>query len=252
MYSAKTKAARALLAGIGIAAGMAVAGGAQAQSIVVKSSGPSAPGYPIGKKLPANAKVTLRPGDKLTVLDKAGTRVLSGPGSYTLDGSVARDTGAATRIAGAVGGTAPRTRTGAVRGANSGAPRVIHSGPDSVWYLDVSKGGTICVADPAQLVLWRPSPGSEATARIAPISGKAVDLTWAKGNPLKLWPDKLPIAEGARYTISVAGGAAVPVTLRLVGAAPSGDLAIAGLLADKGCTAQLQVFADAAQTTVGG
>src|SRR5687767_8423130 len=98
MYSASQAQLRALLAGVAAAAALAAAGVAHAQGVVVRSTGPSAAQYPQGKRLPANAKVTLRSGDRLTVLDKAGTRVLSGPGSFTLDSSVARDRGAASRV----------------------------------------------------------------------------------------------------------------------------------------------------------
>jgi len=141
MFSASTRAAKALLVAVGAVGAAAAAGAAQAQSIVVRSSGPSATAYPQGKKLAANARVSLKAGDKLTVLDKAGTRVLAGPGSYTLDGAVARDAGAVSRVAGVMTGGAARTRTGAVRGVGSirSAPLAAAAGPDSVWYVDVSE-----------------------------------------------------------------------------------------------------------------
>ena len=105
MFSARNRATLTMLAGV-VATGIGFAtNAAQAQSIVVRSSGPSATVYPQGKKLAVNAKVTLKPGDKLTVLDKAGTRVLAGPGSFTMDGKVSRDATAATRVAGAISNT---------------------------------------------------------------------------------------------------------------------------------------------------
>ena len=248
MFSASQGAAKALLAAAGAVGMLAAASAAQAQSIIVRSSGPSAAAYPQGKKLPANARVTLKAGDKLTVLDKAGSRVLSGPGSFTLDGTVARDAGAATRVAGVIGGGAARTRTGAVRGAGaarSTAPSA--SGPDSVWYVDVSKGGIYCVADPASLVLWRPNRAEEATGKLSLAGGKPVEVTWKKGNPLKLWPGSdLPVTDGARYTFSDPVGPNVTIAVRLIGAPPADELAVATLFADKGCMAQLDVLANAA------
>lgn len=255
MYSASNRAAKALLAaaaGIGMLAAASVA---QAQSIVVRSSGPSAATYPQGKKLPANAKVTLKAGDKLTVLDKSGSRVLSGPGSFTLDGKVARDVGTGSRVAGVVtGGGAARTRTGAVRGATPGRPTAASpAGPDSVWYIDVSKGGAYCVADPSSVVLWRPNRSEEATGKLSLIGGKPVEVTWKKGNPLKAWPTKdLPVADSSRYMFSDPVGPNVPITIHVIGAPPADDLAIAGLLADRGCLAQLEVFANAATPVTGG
>ena len=253
MFSARKSTTRialpsALIAGIALAAGAA-----QAQSVVVRSTGPSAVAYPPGKKLLANAKVTLKPGDKLTVLDKAGTRMLAGPGNFTLDGSVSRDVGAAARVAAVVANNGVRARTGAVRGA-AGLRRIANApnAPDSVWYIDVSKGGTYCVANPTSLVLWRPNRSEEANAKLAAVGGKPVDILWKKGNPLKLWPSAaLPVVEGGKYTFADPIRPSVTLTLRLLAAVPADDFAVAGMLADKGCTAQLGVFANTATPPTG-
>ena len=248
-FSTGIAVAGAMLAGVAFAADTA-----QAQSVIVRSTGPSAATYPQGKKLAANAKVTLKAGDKLTVLDKAGTRVLAGPGNFTLDGSVRRDVGAVSRMAGAIANNGVRTRTGAVRGA-LGPTRAAgaSNAPDSVWYIDVSAGGHYCVADPASLVLWRPNRSEEANAKLSVAGGKPVDIVWKKGNPLKLWPSAaLPVVEGGRYIFSDPVGPSVTITLHLLATVPTDDLAVAGMLADKGCTAQLGVFANAATPASGG
>ena len=253
MFSARKRAVRIVLSGA-IAAGFGFsAGAAQAQSVVVRSTGPSATTYPQGKKLAANAKVTLKAGDKLTVLDKAGTRILAGPGNFTLDGSVSRDAGAATRVAGVLASTGARTRTGAVRGAPGPARAAdAPNAPDNVWYIDVSKGGVFCVVNPASLVLWRPNRSEEANAKLSLAGGKPVGIVWKKGNPLKLWPTAaLPVVEGGRYTFSDPVGPSVTITLHLLPAAPADDLSAAAMLADKGCTTQLDVFANAAIPTTG-
>ena len=166
MFSARKRAVRIFLGGT-IAAGMGLtAVAAQAQSVIVRSTGPSATTYPQGKKLATNAKVTLKAGDKLTVLDKAGTRILAGPGSFTLDGSVSRDAGAAMRVSGVLASSGARARTGAVRGAPAPARAAdAPNAPDNLWYIDVSKGGAYCVANPASLVLWRPNRAEEASAK---------------------------------------------------------------------------------------
>ena len=125
----------------------------------------------------------------------------------------------------------------------AGAPNA----PDSVWYIDVSKGGAYCVANPASLVLWRPNRSEEANAKLTPIGGKPVDIVWKKGNPLKLWPSTaLPVVEGGRYTFSDPVGPSVTLVLHLLATIPTDDLGVAGMLAEKGCTAQLDVFANSA------
>lgn len=251
------RSSRGLLGALVVTLALATSSAALAQAVVVRTTGPSAAIYPQGKKLAANAKVTLKAGDRITVLDKAGTRVLAGPGSFTLDSKLARDTSTTTRVASVLtAGPAPRTRTGAVRGAVS-APRPVASaaGPDSVWYIDVSKGGAYCLSDPASIVLWRPNRDQEATAKLAAASGgPAAEITWRKGNPLKLWPvAQVPVTDGGKYTFADPLGPNVTFTLHLVGTPPADEMGVASLFADKGCTAQLDVFANAAtQTAAGG
>jgi hypothetical protein len=253
MYSASKAGLRALLAGAAVAAALAAAGVAHAQAVVVRSTGPSAAQYPQGKRLPANVKVTLRGGDRVTVLDKAGTRVLSGPGSFTLDSSVSRDRGTASRVGGIIaGGTNPRARTGAVRGAPIAAPPIA-SGPDSIWYVDVTRGGHYCVANPTSLVLWRPNRVQAAEAKLtATTGGKSAKVAWPKGSALKIWPADLPVRDGAVYTFSDPVGPSVTITTHLLASVPADEMEIAGLLGDRGCLAQLDVLANAASPTPSG
>ena len=91
---------------------------AVAQAVVVRSTGPTAVNYPRGKRLAANATVTLKAGDVVTVLDKAGTRVLRGAGSFTLTGAVNRDRGTAALLARSLSNPAS-VRAGAVRGVTA-------------------------------------------------------------------------------------------------------------------------------------
>lgn len=236
-------AGAAFVAGLG--AGLPLV--ANAQSVVVRSTGPSAGQYPAGKRLAANAAVALRAGDHVTVLDRAGTRVLNGPGAFILDASVARDQTATTRIAGLITrGAAPRTRTGAVRGEPDAVPTG-PARPESVWYIDTTRGGTWCVADPRALVLWRPNRAGDVTATLSGARGASASVAWRSGSALKLWPAALPVGDGATYTLTGAGtgaGSRTVIITRILPALPEGDFAAtAGMLADAGCTAQLELLA---------
>jgi hypothetical protein len=243
-------ARKAVLAGVAALAALVVVHPAFAQAVVVRSTGPSMATYPQGKRLPANAKVTLRTGDKVTVLDRAGTRVLSGPGSFTLDSSVARDQNTANRVSGVLaGGGGARPRTGAVRGVPRPVAAMPPPSPDSVWYIDVSRGGAYCIAGTDSPVLWRPNRAEQAMGKLSDGRGKTVDVTWKAGNPLKQWPAQLPLVDGASYRFSDPVGPNVTITTHLIGPIAGDDLAVAGQLADKGCTAQLDVFANAAAET---
>ena len=105
--------------------------------VVVRSLGPSAKAYPPGKTLPENAKITLQGGDVVTVLGPSSAKTLRGPGNF--------DAKQAT-LASAAG---QRGRFGALRAAE------VAQNP-SIWDIDVTQSGKVCVTDPAKLKLWRP------------------------------------------------------------------------------------------------
>lgn len=248
-------ARKAVLAGAAAMAGLMLSGTAAAQSIVVRSTGPSAATYSQGKKLPANSSVTLRAGDHVTVLDKSGTRVLSGPGTFALNGAVNRDAAGGTALAAMMArGGGARTRTGAVRGATAAPVVTAPAAPENVWYIDVSKGGTYCVADPATLVLWRPAKTDEGTGKLLSQDGSAADVTWRAGSALKVWPSaSVPVIDGQTYTFSNAVGAPVKIRTMLLAAVHADELEIAATMAEKGCTAQLDLLAGlAASASAGG
>lgn len=217
---------------------------ANAQSVVIRSTGPSASQYPQGKKLPANARVTLKASDQVTVLDKAGTRRLSGPGTFTLDGKVVRDQSASRRVASFMSnGAARRSRTGAVRGAGTSGPSAPRS--PNLWYVDISKGGTYCVANPEEVVLWRPQRVGALAGTIEQVGGASAVIDWANGNPLKAWPtSELPVVDGASYVVTTANGTTTRITTRIV-EPPADDLAAsAELLMTNECTGQFDLMVD--------
>lgn len=248
------KQVRAAVAGAAVLVGTVLASQALAQSVIVRSTGPSAATYPQGRKLPANATVVLKGGDQVTVLDKAGTRVLAGPGTFTLNGAVNRDSGGATALASMMArGGGARTRTGAVRGATAAPVVTAPAGPDNVWYIDVSKGGTYCVADPATLVLWRPDKTQDGAGKLLSQDGSTADVSWRAGNPLKVWPSaSVPVVDGQSYTFSSAVGAPIKIRTMLLASVPADEVEVAGIMAEKGCAAQLDLLATLASSAQAG
>lgn len=82
--------------------------------VILRSIGPSARRYPTGQRLPSTAKLSLRPGDTVTVVqDDRFVRSFRGPGVFAIR---MRDPSSASHIAGAAGPA--RTSTGAVRGGS--------------------------------------------------------------------------------------------------------------------------------------
>ena len=109
---------------------------AVANVVVVKSLGPSAKAYPPGKTLPESAKITLQGGDVVTVIGPSSAQTLRGPGNFDAKQMT---------LASAAG---QRGRFGALRAAE-----VAHN--PSIWDIDASEGGKMCVTDASKLQLWR-------------------------------------------------------------------------------------------------
>jgi hypothetical protein len=210
------------------------AGAAMADILVVRSVGPSAKLYPLGKRLPDNARIMLQANDQLTLLDGRGTRELRGPGAFTAASASSAPAQLATAAA-----NGHRARIGAVRGIESGPLR-----PPTIWHVDVSKSTNVCVSPPNKVALWRADPASEATLTVAG-SGGTRRLTWPAGDATLDWPDGLPLTDGAEYRLSWAGAAA-PTTIRFrtLPQRPAGLEAIASMLIADRCDAQLDLLID--------
>lgn len=221
----KVWAGAALIAGL---AGSAVAG-----PVVVRSTGPSARAYPAGRQLADDARLTLARGDTIVLLDARGTRTVSGPGTFPAIGSGSRTTTAGTAGRILANQTSSERRGGAVRG---GAPAMSTEMPN-MWFIDPTRSGTVCVADPGAATLWRASAAQNAQVRISWASGTG-EVAMPTGATMAAWPKSVPIVNGGEYTLSIDNAAPARVKLVTVPAMGSTE-DMAALLIAKGCTAQL-------------
>jgi hypothetical protein len=202
-----------------------------ADILVVRSSGPSAKSFPPGKRVPESARIALKAGDQLVLLDGRGTRIVRGPGTFTAgapgSGRVASTSLALNR----------RARIGAVRGPGEGESR-----PPSIWHVDVAKSSNVCVADPSKVTLWRADPAKALRLEIA-AGGRSRQLGWEAGSSTLPWPSDVPVAEGAQYRLSWPGGKApTAIRFRTMPAAPAGLEETAQTLIRNQCDAQLDLF----------
>lgn len=231
-------AAAALLA-------MAVAGTAAAQSMVVRSTGPSASKYPTGTRLKSTDKLTLAAGDKVVLMQAGKTRTLSGPGTFGAAGSIqANQSMGATVTRMLSSGPTMRSRGGFSRGAEEVAPVDLRA--PNLWLLDYREGGTFCVADPARLTLWRPNMDSDQLLKIEQ-GDRAETVAIVAGANFRKWPtEAMPVQYGVDYRLSGAGLAA-PVTVRFtqMGTLPDSAENSVDMLMAKGCTPQLNRLVDA-------
>lgn len=225
----------------GMAAALCMASAAYADTLVVRSSGPSAKSYPAGRKLADGGSVVLKGGDVVTLLDAKGTRTLRGPGSFGVTASTAQ-VSSAPLTALLDTKRVRRARTGAVRGTIGEAAAVAPRRPN-LWLVDMAQPGALCFADPAAVRLWRADAAKAATLRVSG-GGKAATVGFAAGESIAAWPAALPVMDGAAYRIE--GAKAVDVRFAGIGAADAGLDKVADALIAKGCEAQLDLLVDTA------
>jgi hypothetical protein len=242
MFSDRFKARFAALALAGAVLALPVAAMA---GVVVKSTGPSSTKYPVGTKLDDNASITLKAGDVVTVLTAEGTRVIKGAGTFRVGDrpQVASDRFALLTRKRA----ATRVRTGAVR-----APEEGEVANPSLWYVDVTRSGTICLYDLATVRLWRPGTEGTATYKISGNNGDAqAEVTFDDTVTVAaLDPARLPIAEGSDYLIMAPDGSTTAqVNFVLLAEDFEAPDALAEGLIAKGCSVQLEALASSLEAS---
>jgi hypothetical protein len=216
--------------------------------VVVGSSGPSAKVYPVGKKLAPTDKVVLQNGDTLTVLDEKGTRVFKGPASVSLAAQPAADRSSTFALL---------TRQRAAQKVRTGAVRDALAGPvtrPNLWYVDVRQSGPMCIANPAEVRLWRPATSGEALYAIGPEGARSnTKAAFSDGEMLTVWDlSAAPITDGAKYVVAGKDGAPSEITFRVLDSVPATAEDLAAQLIEKGCTGQLDVLSSAMTTDANG
>jgi len=244
---------RGLLTGLAFASATIVIPGTAYAGVVVKSSGPSAGDYPVGRAVDDDATITLRAGDRITILTDDGTRVMQEPGTFRV-GEGATQTRARfsnlkrTRAA-------RRVRTGAVRGAEETPGR----DPD-LWFVNLSVAGNICLLDLERVRLWRPDAEAAQTYRILDMSSdKDLEVAFVQSVSVRaLDPGAMRLREGADYAIFAPsqedGGARPKVEVRFVTLDPEADYSsparLAAALHENGCDQQFALLADTLEGAV--
>ncbi len=227
-------------AAISIAAAGFLGASAANAGVVVKSSGPSAGSYPVGKKLDEDASITLREGDSVTVLTGSGTRVISGAGTHRVDAR-----GPSKRTAFAMltrQGSGARVRTGAVRGAGPGEA----SNPN-LWNVDTTRPGRICLPQAGAITFWRPAvEGEETWVLGSAVSDFHVHVIFAEGEATaSLGADAVPLSQNRLYELSgPMGGPKRRIEFVPLESAPTDPEELAVQLAEAGCGGQLELLTE--------
>jgi hypothetical protein len=217
------------LALVGAAVLVAVPGIASAAVVIVRSAGAAAKAYPPGKALPEGSSIKLGDGDMVTVLGPNSAKVLRGPGVFPV-AQAGRET-----LAMAAG---RRARFGALR------TNEVAKNP-SIWDLDVTQSGKMCVTETSKLSLWRPSKDDATKVTIRSSDGKMQTVDWAAGKATAAWPAALPVVSGAEYQIESAGNSdKSSISFVKVSNPPSDLPGAAQVLIKNGCQNQLDLLVD--------
>lgn len=211
---------------------------AEAAVLVVRSSGPSSKAFPAGKAVPESQVINLKANDVVILLDSRGTRTLRGPGKFSATASASNATTSA--MAALTGqNTARRSRVGAVRRPPSGA-----TAGRNVWQADLGRSGNLCVANQADLGIYRPSSAGAARVTVTDVgSGKSATVNFPDGQRIAAWPADVPVTTGGRYQIAGVG-ADVTYTARVIQPVPAGLEGLAQSFIRNDCQAQLDVLID--------
>ncbi len=228
---------RTSVLGVGLAAILVIgAAPTSAKVLIVRSAGPSAKSYPLGRSLPENARITLREGDTVTLLGSAGTLTLRGPGTYAAKVQVS--TG--PRLV----NVDRRAVTAAVRGGpvpSQGTPNVPRA--FSVWQIDVAHSGNFCLLRSTDVMLWRPDAMAPATVTISAAKGAPQNAEWPAGRNSILWAPISPFLNGGAYTFRPAGGGMpMKITVHVVQLTSSALQDVAAVLIKNGCERQLDAL----------
>jgi hypothetical protein len=220
---------------VGAVALLAVPSVASAAVVIVRSAGNAAKAYPPGKALAENASIKLGNGDMVTVLTPNAAKVLRGPGTFVAG---ATDRQSLAMAAGR------RARFGALRTGD------VAKNP-SLWDLDVTQSGKMCVSNPGKLSLWRPNKDEAAKLSIRSADGKVQTVNWAAGSATTAWPTALPVKSGAEYQIDMGGADKSSVSFVTVKSPPSDLVGAAKVLIDNGCQNQLDLLVENASKPKG-
>ena len=228
----------AAITALAIAAGGGFATGASAETLVVRSSGPSMKAYPPGKAISDSGRIVLKSNDQVVILDGRGTRTLKGPGTFSPVVSTSQPADLRATFADV---STRRARPGAVRGMVPAGPMAPKS--PNIWFVDVGRSSTACVTDPTRVTLWRPDRGPNTTMTINGAAGTSATVRWASGETAQPWPAALPVKQGAEYRLTWPGGDE-PTILKfaVLGPNPTGLEGMASALIKNGCDAQLDLL----------
>jgi hypothetical protein len=133
----------------------------------------------------------------------------------------------------------PTNRRGRFSALRGGA-ETIHA--PTLWHVDVSHSGKVCVADSASVELWRPNAADSVVLSISGAGGNGTAL-WPAGQATVSWPKNVSIKPGAEYRLSWDGKPApTRLTFATLNSVPADPGQVEQALTAQQCQAQLDAL----------
>lgn len=214
---------------------------ASASTLIVIDS--RAPGLKAGQKIDSNTPITLKEGERVTVIGPDGKSItLRGKFSGPPLGKSPVATDPTRALAALINTRNARTSSvGVVRGATDAAPL-----PDP-WLIDISRAGERCMKAGSQAIWWRPDGAQAQKFTVLPVDRSWVaDFEWNAGETMMEVPALASFDSQTIFVMRV-GDQEYPVSVNIVPNDLDNDLILASWMLEKGCVQQ----ADALLKTVG-
>ena len=175
---------------------------ADARTLILRSSGPSASQLRPGKLLAEPVELQLVDGDRLTILDELGTRELRGPA--TISERAPRRSAAAERITwDRVLEGWRRERAAGVRGIDDAPPlSPPQTSQSDLWLIDAMVGGHWCTLNLGDVALWRGDASKAVEVTIRGRDQRAA-ATWHKGDGELKWPSTFLLNDEVSFSLQL-------------------------------------------------
>jgi hypothetical protein len=129
-----------------------------------------------------------------------------------------------------------RGRFSALRGGGE----TLHA--PTLWHVDISHSGKVCVADGSTVELWRPNAADSVVLSVSGAGGNGTAL-WPAGQATIEWPKTVSIKPGAEYKLSWDGKPTpTKVVFATLPSVPSEPGQIEQTLTAQQCQAQLDLM----------
>lgn len=202
---------------------------AAAQDFVVAAS--TAEGVGPGRMLAADAPLTLKAGEAVTLIGPAGPVEVAGP----FDGTAGAAAGApaaseGSALAALVARRDRMTKLGAFRSGDEER--------DATTLFDLFADAAWCVEGEARPILFVAPRKTDRVIELAEAGGARAEVFWPAGEATRPWPDEAPFRPGLRYAASVGGVALGDFELK-PGPGGTGAARIEGLI-EAGCLSQAE------------